>query len=88
MKYCKKYQTTPIQQDKFKYLTKESILSFHFMEQEPFRGKKQEVSKYTKKLWIISEKGFKIKSNAEHYLIPLWTGTEPSSDVHLLYKDR
>lgn len=50
MKYCKKYQTTPIQQDKFKYLTKESILSFHFMEQEPFWGKKQGVSKYTKKL--------------------------------------
>lgn len=26
MNYCKKYQTTPIQQDKFKYLTKKCIL--------------------------------------------------------------
>lgn len=48
MNYCKKYQTTPIQQNKFKYLTKESIFF-------PFYGTRTVSGKERKSFRIYNE---------------------------------
>lgn len=51
MNYCKKYQTTPIQQDKFKCLTKKCILF-------PFYGVRTVLGKERKKEFQNIQRNF------------------------------
>lgn len=72
MNYCKKYQTTPIQQDKFKCLTKKCIL-FSFYGARTVLKKERMNFKIHKETLNNKWKGFKTKYRMLLNSIMDWT---------------